>query len=114
MLKTIDLIMNNEKYFKLTGNNVVGNRYFYSTDPPTAPPKVKFKCNTKFQPKMMIWMGMSSKDASDIYVHKSRQALNQETNVSIKDYRPKYHSNGDYLFNLIWPRHTTQILFEDV
>ena len=74
-----DLIMNDEKYFKLTGNNVIGNRYFYSTDPTTAPPKVNFQCKTKFEAKVMIWMVTSSKGTSDIYVHKSMQAVNQET-----------------------------------
>ena len=90
--------MNDERYFKLTGNNVVGNQYFYSTDPATVLPKVNFQYKIKFETKMMIWMGMSSKGASDIYVHKSKQAVNQETNVSIKDYCSKYYSNGNYLF----------------
>ena len=63
--------MDDEKYFKLTGTNFVGNRYFYSTDSATAPPKAKFQCKTKFELKAMIWMGMSSKGASDIYVQKS-------------------------------------------
>ena len=71
--------MDDEKYFELIVNNVVGNHYLYSTDPATAPPKVKFQCKTKLEPKMMFWMGMSSKGASDIYVHKSKQAVNQET-----------------------------------
>ena len=79
LLNGCDLIMDDEKYFKLTGNNVIGNRYFYSTDPATAPPKVKFQCKTKFEAKMMIWMAMSSKGTSDIYVHKSIQVVNQET-----------------------------------
>ena len=43
LLNGCDLIIDDEKYFKLTGNNVIGNRYFYSTDPATAPPKVKFQ-----------------------------------------------------------------------
>ena len=103
-----DLIMDDEKYFKLTGNNVVGNHYFYSTDVATGLTKVKFQCKTKLEAKMMIWMGMSFKGTSDIYVHKSKQAVNQETNVSIKDYCLKYHSNGNYLF---WPKHIIQILF---
>ena len=71
--------MDDEKYFKLTGNNVVRNRYCYSTDPATAPPKVKLRCKTKFEPKVIIWMVMSSKGTSDIDVHKSKQAINQET-----------------------------------
>ena len=46
--------MNNKKYFKLTENNVVGNLYFYSIDPATAPPKVNFQCKNKFEPKVMV------------------------------------------------------------
>ena len=78
LLNVCDLIMDDEKYLKLTGNNVVGNRYFYSTDAATAPTRVNFQCKTKFEAKVMIWMGMSSKGASDIYVYKRKQAVNQE------------------------------------
>ena len=96
--------MDDEKYFKLTRNNVIGNRYFYSADPATATPKVNFQCKTKFEAKVMIWMGMSSKGTSDIYVHKSIQAVNQETylkeciNKRLLPFIAKYHSNGNYLF----------------
>ena len=50
----------------------------------------------------MIWMAMSSTGTSDIYVHKSIQAVNQETYLKeciIKRLLPfiaKYHSNGNY------------------
>ena len=104
LLNGCDLIMDDEKYFKLNGNNVIGNRYFYSTDPATAPPKVKFQCKTKFEAKVMIWMVMSSKGTSDIYVHKSIQAVNQETylkeyiNKRLLPFIAKYHSNGNSLF----------------
>ena len=47
LLNGCDLITDDEKYFKLTGNNVVEFRYFYSTDPVTAPPKVNFQCIIK-------------------------------------------------------------------
>ena len=73
--------MDDEKYFKLIENNVVKNRYFYSTDPTTTPPKVNFQCKTEFELKVMIRIGMSSKGASDIYVHRSKQAANQETHL---------------------------------
>ena len=104
LLNGCDLIIDDEKYFKLTGNNIIGNRYFYSTDPATASPKVKFQCKTKFEAKVMIWMGMSSNGTSDIYVHKSIQAVNQETylkeciNKRLLPFIAKYHSNGNYLF----------------
>ena len=80
--------MDDEKYFKSTGNNVFRNLYFYSTDPTTASLKVNFECKSKFEPKMMIWMGMSSKGASN---HESRQIINQETYL-------KECMNGNDLF----------------
>ena len=66
ILNVCDLIMDVDKYFKLTENNVVGNCYLYSTDPATAPPIANFQCKTKFELKVMIWMNMSSKGTSDI------------------------------------------------
>ena len=66
-MNACDLIMNDEKYLKLTGNNVVGNRYFHSTDP--TPPKVNFSCKSKDA-------DISSKGASD---HNNKQVLNYET-----------------------------------
>ena len=77
--------MDDEKCFKLTGNNVVGNRYFYSTDPATAPSEVKFQCKSKFEPKMMIWTGMSSKGTPD---HQSKQSVNLETMCRSKTIAP--------------------------
>ena len=77
-----------------------------STDPATAPPKVNFQCKSKFEAKVMIWMGMSSKGACDIYVHKSKQAVNQETYLKeyidkrLLPFIVKYHSNEN---SLIWP-----------
>ena len=106
LLNVCDLIMDNEKYFKLTGNNVFGNRYFYSVYLATAFSKVKFQCKTKFEPKMMIWMSMSSKGTSHIYAHKSKQAVTQETCLKeciderLLPFIAKCHSNRNYLF---WP-----------
>lgn len=106
LLNGCDLIIDDEKYFKLSGDNVVGNRCFYSTDPDTAPPSVKFQKKKKFEPKVMIWMAMSSKGVSNIYVHKSKQGVNQGTylneciNKRLLPFITKYHLDGNYLF---WP-----------
>ena len=51
-----DIIMDDEKYFKLSGDNVPGNRYFYSNDPSTAPPDVKFQKKAKFEKRS--WSGL--------------------------------------------------------
>ena len=117
LLNVCDLIMDDERHFKLTEDDVVGNRYLYSTDPATAPLKVKFQCKTKFEAKVTIWMAMSSKGASGIYVHKSIQAVNQETylkeyiDIRLPPFIAEYHSNGNDLF---WAKQITQILFKSV
>ena len=106
LLPGCDLILDDEKFFTLTGDNVIGNRYFYSTDSTTAPADIKFRENKKFEPKIMVWMVMSSKGASDMYVHKSKQAIRQDTylnqciNKRLLPFIDKYHQNGNYLF---WP-----------
>ena len=100
--------MDDEKYFKLIENNDVRNRYFYSIDPATAPRKIKFQWKIKFESKM------SSKDASGIYVHRSKQAVkpgNIFTDKRLLPFIVKYHSNGNALFSA---KHITQILFKSV
>ncbi|CAF3473255.1 unnamed protein product [Rotaria socialis] len=88
------------------GNNVCGNRYFYSTDPSSAPPNIKFQGKKKFEPKVIIWMACSSKGISDIYVHRSKQAIDQHTylkeciNKRLLAFIERYHKDGNYLF---WP-----------
>ena len=49
-----DIVMDDEKYFTLCGNNIMGNLHFYSIDPSTAPPDVKFQKKAKFESKMLI------------------------------------------------------------
>lgn len=106
LLDESDLIIDDEKYFKLSGNNVIGNRYYYSMNPATTPPNIKFQKKAKFEPKVMIWMAMSSKGISNFYVHKSKQGVDQGTylkeciNKRLIPFIDKYHSDGNYLF---WP-----------
>ncbi|CAF2108275.1 unnamed protein product, partial [Rotaria magnacalcarata] len=106
LLRGDDLILDDEKYFTLSGNNVSGNRYFYSTNPTTTPADIKFQKKRKFEPKIMIWMAMSSKGVSSVYVHKSKQGIRQETylkeciNKRLLPFIEQHHQGGNYLF---WP-----------
>ena len=106
LLSGCDLILDDEKYLTLSGKNVSGNRLFYSTDPATTPADIKFQKRKKFEPKIMIWMAMSSKGVSNVYVHKSKQAIRQNTylqeciNKRLLPFIEKYHPNGNFLF---WP-----------
>ena len=105
-LNDYDLIIDDEKFFKLSGNNILGNRYFYSTDPSAAPPNIRFQQKTKFESKVMVWMAISAKGVSNVYVHRGKQAVDQKIylkeciNRRLLPFVDKYHSNGNILF---WP-----------
>ncbi|CAF3904570.1 unnamed protein product [Rotaria magnacalcarata] len=104
LLRGFDLILDDEKYFKLTGDNVNCNQFFYSTDPTTASTDIKFRKEKKFQAKIMIWMAVSSMGISNVYVYNSKQAINQDTylneciNKRLLPFIEKHHQNGNYLF----------------
>ena len=67
--------MDNEKYFGLSGDNAQCNQRYYTPDPLTTPSDVKYKKKKEILPKLLVWMVMSSKCVSNIYVHKSEQAI---------------------------------------
>ena len=106
LLNDEDLIIDDEKFFKLSGNNVLGNRYFYSTDPSVAPPNIRFQQKTQFESKVMVWMAISTKGVSNVYVHRGKQAVDQKIylkeciNRRLLPFVDKYHSNRNILF---WP-----------
>ena len=90
----------------MTGDNVMGNRLFYSTDPDSSFVDVKFQKKKKFEEKVMIWMAILSKGVSKVYVHQSKQAIRQGTyiNQCIKKrqipFIKQFHQDENYLF---WP-----------
>ena len=83
--------MNDEKYFKLTGNNITTSIQLIQL-------QLFHESSSNVKAKVMIWMVMSSKGTFDIYVRKSKQAVNQETYLKECIYYSKYHSNGNDLF----------------
>ena len=105
ILNGCDIILDDEKYFGLSGDNVQCNQRFYTTDPSTTPSDIKYK-KKKFAPKLLIWMAMSSKGVSNVYVHKSKQAittdicLNECINKRLLPFIEKHYKRNNYIF---WP-----------
>ena len=101
----VQLILDNEKYFALNGD-ISCNRKYYTTDRSTAPPEVKFKTKMKFEPKLLVWMAVSQKGISSIYVHRSTIAIKQETYLHdcirkrLFPFINRHHKNDNVLF---WP-----------
>ena len=78
MKPDIQLILDDEKYFSLNGD-ISCNRKYYTTGRSTALPEVKFKTKMKFELKLLVWMAVSQKGISSIYVHRSTIPIKQET-----------------------------------
>jgi hypothetical protein len=101
-----DVILDDEKYFTFSGSNVGCNQRFYSSDPSAVPSDVKFRKKTKFEPKIMVWMAMSSRGVSSVYVHKGSQAIGQKVyleeciNKRLLPFIRTHHKNNKYIF---WP-----------
>ena len=101
----VQLILDDEKYFSLNGD-IACYRKYYTTDRSTALPKVKFKTKIKFEPKLLVWMAVSQKGISSIYVHRSTIAIKQETYLHdcirkrLLPFINHHHKNDNVLF---WP-----------
>ena len=52
------LILDDEKYFTLSGN-VPGNSRYYSSDPSSAPTNIKFKQKQKYEPHLLVCLAIS-------------------------------------------------------
>ncbi|CAF1538226.1 unnamed protein product [Rotaria sordida] len=88
ILNDCGIVLDDAKYFGLSGDNVQCDQRYYITNPLTTQFHVKYKKKKKkeFSPKLLVLMTMSSKDVFNIYVH--------------KDYYPfveKRHKNDDYV-----------------
>ena len=101
-----DLVLDDEKYFTLTESTQPGNESFYSSDVSKTPDNIKIRQKAKFEPKVMLYVAISSKGISEPIVLESGIAVKQEVyiqsclNRSTIPFINKNYSNGEYLF---WP-----------
>ena len=77
----LQLILDDEKYFSLTGD-ISCNRKYYTTDPFTASSEVEYGTKMKFEPKLLVWMAVSQKDVSSIYVHRSAIIIKKKIHLN--------------------------------
>jgi transposase len=101
----VQLVMDDEKYFTFTAD-IASNRSYYTSDPSTTPPDIKFKRRTKFEPKLLVWMAVSPKGMSRVYVHRSKIAVRTQTYLNecirkrLIPFINRYHVGDSVLF---WP-----------
>lgn len=68
---SVKLIMNDERWFTRTGD-IAETRSYYTFDPSTTPPEIKFKQLMEYEPTLLFSWTVSAKDRSSMYVYKSK------------------------------------------
>ncbi|CAF0991596.1 unnamed protein product [Rotaria magnacalcarata] len=100
------IVMDDEKYFTLSGDNMPGNAGFYSSNTANTPWNVKLKSKQKFEPKVLVWLALSSKGISVPYIGTTHGPA-IDSNLYVQKCLPKllafirrYHADNNYIF---WP-----------
>ena len=98
--------MDDEKYFMLTDHSIPTNRGYYTSNKAATPSDVKFKQTRKDEPKILVWIAISTNGVSSSSSAKQKQAINEKTYFKeciVKRLIPfinSYHLKEEVLF---WP-----------
>jgi transposase len=101
-----EVVMDDESYFTIDGSDTYGNDFYYAYHGLEVPEEVKYRFVSKFTPKVMVWLAISSKGISEPLIVKSKNAINSQIyieeclNKRLIQFINKHHSNGNYIF---WP-----------
>ena len=85
--KNSEFIIDDESYFTLSNSLLTGNDSYYSNDRTLTPDDVKHYDKAKYEPKVLVWMAISSKGMSKIYVRPSGMAINSEMYLDEYSYK---------------------------
>ena len=101
------LILDDEKYFTLAGDNMPGNARYYTNDKSTCPDSVRFAGKKKFPKKVLVWIAISDRGMSKPLFRPSKSvAINSSIyideclNKRLLPFIHEYHKDLDYVF---WP-----------
>lgn len=101
------VIVDDEKYFTLRGDNMPGNSGYYTTDKSACPDNVRFVGKEKFPKKILVWIAISNRGLSKPLIRPTRsEAINSEIYVKecltkrLVPFIREYHSDLNYVF---WP-----------
>ena len=74
----LDWILDDESYFTLSNSTIHGNDGYYTSDPKTTPPNVKFDKKKKFETKVLVWIAIGPHGVSKPLIRLSGQAINSD------------------------------------
>jgi hypothetical protein len=104
-----DFIIDDEKYFSLTGAHMPGNSFYWCNNRDRGditPHQHQVKSKQKFEPKLMLWMALSPAGIAKPYVVPSGLAVNKEVYIKeclqsrLLPFIRDNHPPTSYLF---WP-----------
>ena len=90
---SVEVVMDDEKYFTLLGHKVPGNAGYYSSDRSKCPDKVRFAGKEKYPTKVLIRPSKSEAIDSDIYI-------NEYLTKRLLSFIHENHPDLNYIF---WP-----------
>ena len=105
-LKNSNFILDDESYFTLSNSTLTGNDSYYSNDRTLTPDDVKHYDKSKYEPKVIVWLAISTKGVSKILIRPNGMAVNQEVYLNeciikwLISFINQHHSDDNYVF---WP-----------
>jgi len=107
LYKGLDFVIDDEKYFGLTGFQMSGNRHFYTSDKDSTPSEIATFSKQKFEPKVMLWIAISPRGITRPVLTSGRSmAVTSDTYISrclnpcLVPFLQEKYPNGSYVF---WP-----------
>ena len=100
--------MDDESYFTLDGAAMPGNSGYYSIDRDSCPSDVKFRHESKFPEKVMVWQIISERGRGQLYVPPKRSSMNTERYVKnclprVKKFKEKFYKKKEHKDVWFWP-----------
>jgi hypothetical protein len=82
-LSNFKVVMDDEKYFRFSGDRMPGNDGYYTRDKNTCPDDVRFIGEDKFPKQMLVWIAISEDGASKPVIRPVRaEAINQNIYIN--------------------------------
>ena len=101
------VVIDDEKYFTLSGDNMPENRGYYTDNKQECPESVRFVGKTKFTPKMLMWIAISERGVSQpLFRRNNSESINSAIYIDeclsqrLLPFLHKYHPDFEYVF---WP-----------
>lgn len=100
------IILDDESYFTFSHHELSGNDGFYTDNIEASPDNVRYASKSKFEPKVLVWVAISSKGVSVPLIRPNKaKAIDSDIYISqclpkLKEFIKKYHARDKIM---LWP-----------